>query len=96
MKASHTLNLLAEEQKKLFEPEISDDERQKRQEMFLELYYRVREKHEAGILAGLSMKTRKRISMGTVLCEPSLFSCWGSCDDFLQPDAAAGRILLQG
>lgn len=55
------MNLLAEEQKKLFEPGISDDERQKRQEMFLELYYRVREKHEAGILAGLSMKTRKRI-----------------------------------
>lgn len=55
------MNILAEEQRKLFEQGISDEERRKREEQFLELYYSVRQKYESGILNRLSLKTRKRI-----------------------------------
>lgn len=55
------MNVLAEEQRKLFEQGISDDERRSREEKFLELYYSVRKKSESGILSRLSLKTRKKI-----------------------------------
>ena len=54
------MNVLAEEQKKLFEQGIPDEERRSREEQFLKLYYSVRQKYESGILNRLSLKTRKR------------------------------------
>lgn len=40
------MNILAEEQKKLYEPNLSDSDYYEREEHFLELYYRLRKKQK--------------------------------------------------
>ena len=55
------MNILAEEQKKLFEQGISEEEYNNRNKRFLELYYHLRNKDENGFLGKLSLKTRKRL-----------------------------------
>lgn len=55
------MNILAEEQKKLFEPGLSDTEHQEREEQFLKLYYKLRTRTESSFLGRFSFKTRKRL-----------------------------------
>ena len=55
------MNILAEEQKKLFEPGISEEEQKHREEEFLKLYYDLRRKDETSFLGRMSLKTRKRL-----------------------------------
>lgn len=54
-------NILAEEQKRLFEPNLSVEEQQEREQRFLELYYRLRLKTESSFFGRLSLRTRKRL-----------------------------------
>lgn len=54
-------NILAEEQKKLYEPYLSVEEQQEREQRFLELYYRLRVKSESSFLGRLNLRTRKRL-----------------------------------
>lgn len=55
------MNILADEQLKMFEPKLSDNERKARETEFYELYYRLRNKEENGILGKVSLKTRKHL-----------------------------------
>lgn len=55
------MNILADEQQKIFEPGISAEERVKREQVFFDLYYKTRKKDEKSFLAKLSLKTRKRL-----------------------------------
>lgn len=55
------MNILANEQQKIFEPNISIEERKKREKNFYELYYKTRYKDENSFLGKLSLKTRQRL-----------------------------------
>lgn len=55
------MNILADEQQKIFEPGISLEERAKREETFYDLYYQTRSKDENSFLGRLSLKTRRRL-----------------------------------
>lgn len=55
------MNILADEQQKIFEPGISLEERAKREEAFYDLYYQTRSKDENSFLGRLSLKTRQRL-----------------------------------
>ncbi|MBR4607072.1 MAG: 1-acyl-sn-glycerol-3-phosphate acyltransferase [Lachnospiraceae bacterium] len=55
------MNLLAEVQKKLFEPGMTEQERCSREQDFLKLYYDLRRKDESSLLGRMSLKTRKRL-----------------------------------
>ncbi len=55
------MNILADEQQKIFEPGISLEEREKREQAFYDLYYKTRKKDEQSFLGKLSLKTRKRL-----------------------------------
>ena len=55
------MNILAEEQRKIFEVGITEEEREKREKEFFDLYYRTRAKDEKSFLGTLSHKTRKRL-----------------------------------
>lgn len=55
------MNILAEEQKKLYEQGISNEEFEKREKQFLELYYKLRNLDEKKIWNRLSLKQRKEI-----------------------------------
>ncbi len=55
------MNILADEQQKMFEPGISIEEQTKREEAFYDLYYKTRERDENSFLGKLSLKTRQRL-----------------------------------
>ena len=55
------MNILAEEQKKMFEKGITQEEFIKREKEFLELYYRLRMKDEDRFWSKLSLQQRKKI-----------------------------------
>lgn len=55
------MNILAEEQLKIFETDISEEERCKRSELFYQLYFKLRHKEENSCLGRLSLKARKRL-----------------------------------
>ncbi len=55
------MNILAEEQKKLYEKGITEEELKKREEEFLKLYYKLRKKDEGKIWNRLSLKQRQKI-----------------------------------
>lgn len=55
------MNILADEQQKIFEPGISDEEQHKREKEFYKLYYKIRHKDENSFLGRLSLKTRQRL-----------------------------------
>ena len=55
------MNILADEQQKIFEPGINLKERAKREEAFYDLYYQTRSKDENSFLGRLSLKTRQRL-----------------------------------
>lgn len=55
------MNILADKQQWMFEPNISEEEREIRKKEFYELYYRLRKKEENSFLGRLSLKTRKRM-----------------------------------
>ena len=55
------MNILAEEQLKLFEKGISEEEFEKRSNEFLDLYYRIRTKDEGRIWNKLSLEQRRKL-----------------------------------
>ena len=55
------MNILAEEQKKMFEKDISIEEFEKREKAFLELYYKLRKEDEQKFWSKLSLKQRQDI-----------------------------------
>ena len=55
------MNVLADEQQKLFENGISKEEFEERQKAFLELYYKIRNKEDGRIWNKLSLEQRKSI-----------------------------------
>lgn len=55
------MNILADEQQKIFEPGISIEEQKEREEKFYELYCKTRYKDENSFLGKLSLKTRQRL-----------------------------------
>ena len=55
------MNVLAEEQKKLFEKGITKEELEEREKRFLELYYRLRTKDEGKFWSKLSLEQRQKI-----------------------------------
>lgn len=55
------MNILAEEQKKLFEKNISEEELNQRNENFLKLYYKLRNDDENKIWNKLTLEQRKKI-----------------------------------
>ncbi len=55
------MNVLAEEQKKLYEKGISQEEFEERERKFLELYYRLRRENDGKIWSKLSLKQRQDI-----------------------------------
>lgn len=55
------MNILADEQQKIFEPGISEEEKVTREQEFCDLYYKTRIKDENSFLGKLSLKTRKRL-----------------------------------
>lgn len=55
------MNILADEQKRLYEVGISDEERELRTKKFNELYFKLRNKDENSILGRMSLKTRKKL-----------------------------------
>lgn len=55
------MNILADEQQKIFESGLSDQERILREQEFFELYYKIRHKEECSFLGNLSLNTRKRL-----------------------------------
>ncbi len=55
------MNILADEQQKIFESGISTEEKNKREKEFYELYYKTRQKDENSFLGKLSLKTRQRL-----------------------------------
>lgn len=54
------MNILAEEQKKLFDTDLSDKELDKLKAHFLKLYYKLRTQNDNSFLGRMSLKTRKR------------------------------------
>lgn len=61
MKRGIIMNVLAEEQKKLFEKGITKEELEEREKRFLELYYRLRTKDEGKFWSKLSLEERQKI-----------------------------------
>ena len=55
------MNILAEEQKKLFDKSLTEKELNEKTEEFLKLYYKLREKDENSIWNRLTLEQRKRI-----------------------------------
>ena len=55
------MNILAEEQKLLFEPNLTEEEYQSREQHFLQIYYHYRQKNEASVLGKMTLKSRKRL-----------------------------------
>ena len=55
------MNILAEEQLKIFETGLTDEERILREEKFNNLYFQLRHKDETGFFGRMSHKSRKRI-----------------------------------
>lgn len=55
------MNILADEQKKLYEIGISDEEREIRVKEFNKLYFKLRSKDENGVLGRMSLKTRRKL-----------------------------------
>ena len=55
------MNILAEEQKKLYEKGITEEELAKRNQEFLELYYKLKEQDDNKIWSKLSLKQRQNI-----------------------------------
>lgn len=55
------MNILAEEQLKMLDPELSENERKKQEEHFYKLYYELRKRDEGSILGQMSLKTRQRL-----------------------------------
>ena len=55
------MNILADEQKKIYDLNMSEDERQKMQREFLKLYYNLRNADERKIWSKLSLEQRKKI-----------------------------------
>lgn len=55
------MNILAEEQKKAYDINLSSEEREKKQEEFLKLYYKLRTEDEGKIWNRLSLEQRKKI-----------------------------------
>ena len=55
------MNVLADEQKKLFEKGITKEELEEREKKFLELYYRLRTKDEGQFWSKLSLEQRQKI-----------------------------------
>lgn len=55
------MNVLAEEQKKLYEKGISQEEFERREKEFLDLYYRLRNENDGKIWSKLSLKQRQSI-----------------------------------
>lgn len=55
------MNVLAEEQKKLYEKGLDIDEYRVREKRFLELYYQLRTRDEQSFLGKMTLRTRKRI-----------------------------------
>lgn len=55
------MNILADEQQKIFDSGISPEERMKREEAFCGLYFRTRNKDENSFLGKLSLKSRQRL-----------------------------------
>lgn len=55
------MNILAEQQLKMLEADISEEERSKRYESFYRLYFELRHKEENSYLGRLSLRARKRL-----------------------------------
>ena len=55
------MNILADEQQKIFESGISSEEKERREQAFYHLYYKTRKKDEQSFLGKLSLKTRKKL-----------------------------------
>lgn len=55
------MNILAEQQRKMLEANISEEERSKRMESFHQMYFALRHKEENSYLGRLSLKARKRL-----------------------------------
>ncbi len=55
------MNILAEEQKKIFEKGITEEEREERKESFLRLYFELREKEEQKWGSKLTLEQRKKL-----------------------------------
>lgn len=55
------MNILADEQKRIYDLNMSEDERQKMQREFLKLYYNLRNADERKIWSKLSLEQRKKI-----------------------------------
>jgi 1-acyl-sn-glycerol-3-phosphate acyltransferase len=55
------LNILADEQQKLLDPCLSDEERVAKEKSYYDLYYKLRSKDETGFLGSLSLTARKRL-----------------------------------
>lgn len=55
------MNILADEQQKIFEPGICQEEKAKREQAFYDLYYKTRKKDENSFLGKVSLKTRKKL-----------------------------------
>ncbi len=54
------MNILADEQKKIFEFGISEKEKIRREGKFYDLYYKTREKDYSSFLGRLSISTREK------------------------------------
>jgi len=55
------MNILADEQLKVFDSSMSDIERKQCEEEFYRLYYQLRNKDENSFLGRMSLKTRKKL-----------------------------------
>lgn len=55
------MNILAEEQVRMLETSVSEEEHQKRVESFYQMYFDLRHKEENSYLGRLSLKTRRRL-----------------------------------
>lgn len=55
------MNILAEEQKKLFQPELTEEEYKKIEKEFLDLYYKLRQKNEKRFYSKLTLEQRKKL-----------------------------------
>ena len=55
------MNILAEKQKMIFEEGITSEEREKRKEEFLKLYYQLREKNDDKFYSKLTLEQREKI-----------------------------------
>lgn len=55
------MNVLADEQLKLFEENLTEEEKEKRNKEFLELYYKLRNKDDSRFYSKLSLEQRRKI-----------------------------------